>query len=850
MSDQDTSQLSDPLSDLDSLSDSDGLAASVESVEPVEPVEPIAPIQQTAWLATTRERRSTAGNRMKSVLANQEPDSDLELLFAEDENDQGFSDVGEDGSDVQMDSSSDDEDDANANADDLEGERELERQAKAKRAAQRKRKAQEAIPAKFRKKVRIDSSTAASTAPPPRPKKKSERTSWLPSPADLPTRASSRKTTRMSKEQLHLQMAEREARRLKQLAQMEKKAARLAAMKKPPMTQEERLAEAAIVEKRNSKSLSRWEEAEKQREQERKAKLAALNQRTLKGPFITFWSGKGQWHDLELRALRPYVTEVEEKPKKKKEKADRGGARMRAKNKESGGGTDGKEKDGGMGDQPGKADESNSKDTSNVATRGPDELQKSTAETEPSAASETGQNNKEGGPTNGNDVGETMKTSNSAQPLAQPFAQPEDAFVSREKTPNAENATSLEKRPGVKPDGSADGKLTEGAMRLSTTATLKETHSDSVAEQPNESALPRSSPVDCVPTGIDVPSSPSRSPKSPSLPTAAPTTATASATSFAPAATAALSNATTDSAVSPPSPPLHNTLSATAGSSKPHEPKPSSLLAAPILAPPPGMDMNGALTAEAPRSSILAPPAISLSEPSQISHSEPSGSAETAAHTNVANKAGPLDGGRQPLSNKTAPIGKEPSPVEPEAPTAQPPEPPLDMNATRNAIIFQNFNEVALRDKNIQTLVLFGRKMPKLAKPTAPPVCVITNNPARYRDPKTGLPFYNMHAYKELQRLYHGEYNWSRLLGAWVGSGRQAAKGVPERFLNPPRGEEKGRKAGAPPQGTLQATGDEEVKPRAPQSTKEEASSEQQHVDMGTSPDQPAATPAQQTHAP
>lgn len=32
-----------------------------------------------------------------------------------------------------------------------------------------------------------------------------------------------------------------------------------------------------------------------------------------------------------------------------------------------------------------------------------------------------------------------------------------------------------------------------------------------------------------------------------------------------------------------------------------------------------------------------------------------------------------------------------------------------------------------------------------------------------------------------------GEYRWSKLLGAWVGSGEVAARGVPERFLNPAR---------------------------------------------------------------
>ncbi|CCF39457.1 hypothetical protein CH063_10286 [Colletotrichum higginsianum] len=274
------------------------------------------------WLATGRSRRSTAGNRMKSMLANEEPDSDLELLFAEDDNDEGFTDVDDAGSDIQMDSSSDDEDEQNR-GDDFEGEKELEKQARERKLASRKRKAEEAIPAKFRKKVRIDqAAAAAAAAPAPRPKKKSERTSWLPSPADMPIRASLRQTTMLSKEQLHQQMKERETKRLKQLAVMEKKAKKLAASKKPPMTQAERLAEAASVEKRNAKSLNRWEEAEKAREEERLAKLAALNNRTLKGPVVTYWSGIGKWENHLKHVGR--VAEEEKAPRKKREKKDKG----------------------------------------------------------------------------------------------------------------------------------------------------------------------------------------------------------------------------------------------------------------------------------------------------------------------------------------------------------------------------------------------------------------------------------------------------------------------------------------------------------------------------------------------
>lgn len=72
-----------------------------------------------------------------------------------------------------------------------------------------------------------------------------------------------------------------------------------------------------------------------------------------------------------------------------------------------------------------------------------------------------------------------------------------------------------------------------------------------------------------------------------------------------------------------------------------------------------------------------------------------------------------------------------------------------------------------------------------LTEPGHAPHCVITNHVAKYRDPKTGLPFNNSYAYKEIQRVYRGDYKYSRLLGTYVGSGTLAAQGVPDRFLDP-----------------------------------------------------------------
>ncbi|KAM0428250.1 hypothetical protein ACHAPT_007151 [Fusarium lateritium] len=685
------------------------------------------------WLATTRKRRSTAGNRMKSMLANEEPDSDLELLFAEDENDQGFSDVDENASDVHMDSSSDEEDNDN-NDDDLEGEKELEKQAKERRAAQRKRKAQEAIPAKFRKKVRIDPTTktpAAPARPPPRPKKKSERTSWLPSPADLPTRASSRQTTRLSKEQLHQQMVEREARRLKQVAQMQKKAARLEAMKKPPMTQEERLREAAIVEKRNSKSLNRWEVAEKQREEERRAKLTALHQRTLKGPVITFWSGIGEWMGRHMV--------IEEPAKEKRKRGEKAKGKDKDKSKGQGKTSPVEEKKNGNQDGTPATDDASSK--AKAGEPPPAQQQPSrTVSLEPAAASGA----KEADPSS------TTKV--------------DDAVTKPSDPPStAQNTTS----PTVK------------------------------AEEPSRSmAMP---PPPAPPSGLAIPAPqpPASSTPTPTPPPPSPLAPPTSSLAAPPPLTAtAPPDATQQSIMTPP------------GLARPPEPKPSGVLAAPILAPPLGINVNGTvppmLGYSNPKSNVLAPPNTSqgvvpptlsavapphpsLSPPVSASPPPPPPPKPTPATSASTNNAAPKDLGPQPAPDPSE-LPTKTSNADPSA-TSQPPEaepqPPKPSTGARNAMVFQNFDNNALKDRTIQTQIIFGRKMNKLPKPSPAPLCVITNHPARYRDPRTGLPYYNAYAYREIQRLTRNEYHWSRILGAWVGSGTYAARGVPERFLNP-----------------------------------------------------------------
>jgi vacuolar protein sorting-associated protein 72 len=278
--------------------------------------------QKVEWLATSRAKRSTAGNRLNSLLQQEDAEDELELLFQEADDDEVFDDVEAD-SDVQMDSSDDDDDQGpTAGAEDLEGEKELEKQNRAELKAKR-RKLNHGIPKFHKKQVKIDPTASRAHTPATRPKKKSERASWIPTLEDAPTRASSRGTTKERKEQLYQQMVEREVKRLKQLKSMEKAAALKEAVKKPPMTQEDRLRQAVKVEKSNAKSLSRWEEMEQQREEEQRVRLAALQNRTLKGPVLTTWSGMAEWVGGKLKKVgKIFVTdEPKPKPVSKKRKA-------------------------------------------------------------------------------------------------------------------------------------------------------------------------------------------------------------------------------------------------------------------------------------------------------------------------------------------------------------------------------------------------------------------------------------------------------------------------------------------------------------------------------------------------
>ncbi|KAM3070148.1 hypothetical protein ACMFMG_003817 [Clarireedia jacksonii] len=600
-------------------------------------------VEEVELMVTSRQKRSTAGNRLTSLLQQEEPDDELELLFAEDEEDAVYEDAGAD-SDVQMDSSDDDDDQGpTAGADDLDGEKELQRKEKAERLA-KKRKLNDGIPKIFKKRVKID--PTASDKPSPRPKKKSERSSWIPTPEDAPTRASARGTTRQSKEQLHAQMIDREKKRLKQLANMERAAAAKEAAKKPAMTQADRLAEAARVEKSNSKSLSRWEEAEQQREEEQRQKLAALHNRQLNGPVITLWSGLATWVGGKLKQIgSKKISQDEAKDKTKKRKA---------------------------------------------------------AEME------------------GDDDGGQLEAD----------ATPKDAS-------GVDSARPAVSSSDVEGDATANG---------SSLVTSK---------------------------GDEAPAIKDTSPPRPLV-----------------------ANASTNGMLRPPATP-ENLPQINSGIFKPPQ-LPTIPPSSSVLQPP-----NQTSGAVPPISGVLQPPQ---------SHNQPvpiNGNLQPPAHLIKASAPSfflqppsldgskPLPGFQPPntqyprlMPSQTTPFAFTPaqhySPyASAPAPPPAPPAPPVTEYALRNCLILSNFDEDEIKSKDVQTRILFNQTFPKAPRTYKPrhSLCAITHYPAKFRDPKTGLPYLNSYAYKEIQKLRKGEYRWSALLGCYVGQQSFAARGVPSRFL-------------------------------------------------------------------
>ena len=293
--------------------------------------------ERVELLVSGRERRKTAGNRYNrdmvlQEVGNEDDPDEVALLFAEGqegEDEEFRSDADEE--DV-MSSSDDDDQGPNVAGEELEGEKEIDRQKKMERA--KKRKADMALTQKsaIRKRARIDP-TATRQPLPKKPSKKQERVTWLPDQDTAGARASSRQATVAHREQTLVRLKESEAQSKKLKAMKAKRDKERARDAPKALTQADRLAEAGRIERRNAKSLNRWEATEKKRAEEQAAKLAALKNRKLEGAVLTWWSGKAKWRGpriLEVghQALIPIIDPSE--PKKRGRKTNAYHAQMAA----------------------------------------------------------------------------------------------------------------------------------------------------------------------------------------------------------------------------------------------------------------------------------------------------------------------------------------------------------------------------------------------------------------------------------------------------------------------------------------------------------------------------------------
>jgi vacuolar protein sorting-associated protein 72 len=727
---------------------SSGIQSSAEEEQDEVPVES---------LVKGRAKRSTAGLHM-SALLEAAADDDLALLFEEVEDDNEFADVVDPDAeeDVALESSEDDEDDQGPNAqNDYEGEQQLQKDERKKRKTQNDLRFQT-----LRKRVKIDPTAVSAMAPAPRPKKKSERISWIPTVEDGPTRQSSRRQTMVNKELTHARLKDSQEKRVRIIATMKEAEKRKAHLKPKEMTQEDHLVEAARIERLNSKSLNRWELSEKRKADERRARIEELQNRRLDGPVISYWSGVATWTNGRLTR----VGKIDVKPKPDKEEA-----RKKKKEKED------KEKTVadlqalapapivGPTPVPGsttatvtttphqpptpiaveaattpgtiapsgstlvwdqktseeKPSLDNTSTSAQVTLDGTVDVPVSSAEvdaSEPNAKSpatnttvtapcpdqEKG-SDVETGPPAHNDASGPPPAQDKA-PAENPIPEPPTATTTRRQSFAVEVKVSRQlsqSSNGSTPNLPASGSIqNDGAMDIDQppAAAAAATDGPGVQESTDKSTLATPDVTDAQPT-VAEPATPHDV-----GPTALPTSSS---------------------------------------ESQPVE-KVTSIDPAVALAPPAASTAAAPAQATVPESALS--PSLNQPSTSQIVQLQP------------------------PSANVK---------MEGLAPPEVPEGPPVIEHTGRTLTILENF-DYATAQKSKYSMYFNAKKPARLTKISSS-LCVITSLPSRYRDPGTGLPYANSYAYGQIRRMLTEGYIWSAMLGCFVGPA-EAARGVPERF--------------------------------------------------------------------
>ncbi|KAL6235366.1 hypothetical protein BDW75DRAFT_209606, partial [Aspergillus navahoensis] len=660
--------------------------------------EDVAPVQS---LIAGREKRSTAGRQM-SALLDAEADDELALLFEEVDDDNEFAaDAAEEGGeeeDMGLDSSSDDEDDQgpNAHTDDFEGERQIEKEEKEEK---KKKRAREDLRYGITsKKVKIDPTAApkAPTTPAPRPRKKSERVSWIPTPDEGPTRSSSRRQTMQNKELTHARLKDSEEKRIRLIATMEEAAKRKAKNKPKGMTQAERLAEAERVERLNSKSLNRWEEMEKRKAEERRAKIEALQNRRLEGPVISYWSGVATWADGRLTrvgkvAIMP-KPEKDDSTRKKSKKADKEG---KAETEQKPGNP------AGPGTSP-VVPTALSKNPAPAPIEPKQDLSlplfQPATDASQSITSGEGHRGAQGEASTAPQSIDSPSTAPEAQLPAAPstLLEPDPAPVT---TGASSEANEITEAAGEEPAKAIDNETTQESPD-------RRTSRDPASEPEAPIAKDGSTPNNETPKVGEKPNDVAQ------VPTTKPSLTTQLASEYTPAMV----------------------IPKTATPTQPDE------------------KLEGQRSAEDPIQ-IDQKPEIHVDEPTATTADSQSAAPAVIEHTG------------------------------------------------RCLTILENFDDKTAQSRDF-SIYFNAKKTPRLTKISSS-LCVITSLPSRYRDPDTSLPFANSYAYHEIRHTTAQKYSWSPMLGCYVGPAGIAARGVPDRFLDPNAKESTAKPDGAGDQSNI-----------------------------------------------
>ena len=223
-------------------------------------------------LALGREKRTTAGNKLRALL---DAEFQEEEIFKEDEDDQEFERQKSDEEEVYLSESS--ESDTDEDAEDEEaGEKQLLAQQKVEAIQARKRKVDKSFTKAPVPKRRIAAKPKMTTAMGILTSKPTSTTSSVSNrrisfdPSLLVSRRSSRALTVQTTNETQSRIISAAARRatLPVIPRREQT---------PPLTQEERLTQAVLTEEENKMSLKRIVEAEEERVRKRREKLGFVN---------------------------------------------------------------------------------------------------------------------------------------------------------------------------------------------------------------------------------------------------------------------------------------------------------------------------------------------------------------------------------------------------------------------------------------------------------------------------------------------------------------------------------------------------------------------------------------------